>query len=257
MTVYLDLVILLNFAVDFLLLLGTNSLCGHPPGWKRSALAAALGSLYGGACLLPGFHFLGNSLWRIVSLLLISGIAFGFCVSGLRRGVVFVLLSMALGGMAMGFGNTHAAMLLAAAGGLFFMCCFGFRGRVGRNCFVPVELRYAGKSLHLTALHDTGNTLRDPVTGRPVLVVGAEIAQQLLGLTPQQLESPVSAVSDRTLPGLRLIPYRAVGQSGGLLLALRLQNVKIGAWTGSSLVAFSPNVLSREGEYQALTGGMV
>lgn len=30
MTVYLDVVLLLNFLVDFLLLLGTNRLMGHP-----------------------------------------------------------------------------------------------------------------------------------------------------------------------------------------------------------------------------------
>lgn len=256
MTVYLDMVMLLNFLVDFLLLLGTNSLCGYPPGWKRAALAAAAGGIYGGACLLPGFYFLGNTLWRLVSLLLIAWIAFGFSVSALRRGVVFILLSMALGGIAMGLGGSGFVMLTAAAAGVFLMCFLGFRGRIGAACYVPVELSYRGKSLRLTALHDTGNTLRDPVTGKPVLVVGAEVAQQLLGLTQQQLRSPVSAVTDASLPGLRLIPYRAVGQPGGLLLALRLQEVRIGKWRGSSLVAFAPDGLSREGDYQALTGGM-
>lgn len=256
MTVYVDLVMLLNFLVDFLLLMGTNSLCGRPPGWKRAALAAALGGVYGGACLLPGFHFLGNTLWRLVSLALISGIAFGFSVSGLRRGIVFVLLSMALGGIALGLGSSGVVSLIAAAAGVFLMCFLGFRNKLGAASYVPVELRYGGKSVQLTALCDTGNTLRDPVTGKPVLVVGAQIAQQLLGLTPQQLQSPAAAVTEAPLPGLRLIPYRAVGQPGGLLLALRLPQVRIGTWKGSSLVAFAPDGLSADGEYQALTGGM-
>ena len=109
--------------------------------------------------------------------------------------------------------------------------------------------------MRMTALQDTGNTLCDPVTGRPVLVVGVEIAQQLTGLTQQQLRCPVEAIAEAPLPGLRLIPYRAVGQPSGLLLALRLQDVRIGNWKGSSLVAFAPDGLSREGAYQALTGG--
>lgn len=256
MSVYLDVVILLNFLVDFLLLLGTNSLCGHPPGWKRAALAAAVGGVYGGGCLLPGFHFLGNILWRMVCLLGMTWLAFGFSASALRRGIVFVLLSMALGGVAVGIGGSGIVMLTAAAAGIFLMCFLGFRRKIGVTHYVPVELSYGGKSMHLTALHDTGNTLRDPVTGRPVLVVGAEVARQLLGVTQQQLRSPVNAVTDAGLPGLRLVPYRSVGESAGLLLALCLQEVKIGDWKGSSLVAFAPDRLSSDGEYQALTGGM-
>ena len=41
MAVYLDLVMLLNFLVDYLLLLGTNRLSGSPMTPGRCALAAA------------------------------------------------------------------------------------------------------------------------------------------------------------------------------------------------------------------------
>lgn len=255
MKVYVDLVALINFLVDFLLLLGTNRLCGYPWGVGRAVLAAIVGGIYGGVCLIPELYFLGNTLWRVVSLALISWIAFGFSKSALRRGVVFVLLSMALGGIALGLGTGGFWALLAAAGGVSVMCTVGFREKIGSVSYVPVELSYSGKHLHLTALCDTGNTLKDPVTGRSVLVVDGETAQQLTGLTRQQLCDPVAAISGASMPGLRLIPYRSVGQSGGLLLALRLQNVRIGQWRGSSLVAFSPDGLSSEGAYQALTGG--
>ena len=255
MTVYLDLMIGLNFLVDFLLLLGTNRLCGYPAAPGRAALAAAFGGIYAGACLLQGFHFLGNTLWRTVSLVLMAVIAFGFRKSAFRRGVVFVLLSMALGGVALGLGNRSAASLAAAAGLILLLCVVGFRGTVGSAVYVPVELCYQDKKIRLTALRDTGNTLRDPITGRPVLVVGADTAQELTGLSRQQLERPVESIS--ALPGLRLIPYRTVGNGSGMLLAMKVPKVKIGSWQGSSLVAFAPEGLSMQGEYQALTGGAV
>ena len=75
MTVYLDLVMGLNFAVDFLLLLGTNSLAGFPPGVRRNLWASALGAVYGAGCLLPGMGFLGNSFWRLVFLALMGAAA--------------------------------------------------------------------------------------------------------------------------------------------------------------------------------------
>ena len=256
MTVYLDVVVLLNFLVDYLLLLGTNRLCGYPPGWGRCALAAAVGGLYGGACLLPETYFLGNILWRIVCLGLICLIAFGMHISALRRGMVFLLLSMALGGIAVGIGNGGIGSLLAAALCVCMMCMLGFRERLGSVSYIPVDISFRGKRVRLTALCDTGNTLRDPVTGRSVLVVCSDVAQQLTGLTKQQLCEPVQTMTHAPLMGLRLIPYSSIGQQDGLLLAMRIQDVKIGRWKGSSLVAFAPDGLSKEGNYQALTGGV-
>lgn len=252
---YLNMMALMHFLVDYLLLLGTNRLCGDPPGWGRSALAAGLGGIYGACCIIPRLSFLSNTLWRLTILGLIGWAAFGFSKSALRRTVIFTFLCMAMGGVAQGLGSGGTGALLASAVVVFGMCMLGFRERPGSVRYVPVELLYGDKKLRLTALCDSGNTLRDPITGKPVLVVGAEIAQQLTGLTEQQLRSPVRAVGEAPVPGLRLIPYRTVGQSAGMLLALRISQVRIGTWKGSSLVAFAPEKLSGDGRYQALTGG--
>ena len=255
MAVYIDGVFVLNLLVDLLLLLGASRLCGFPVNVGRCLLAAVLGGLYAAACLLPGFRFLGNLFWRTVSLGAMAVIAYGVTVSALRRGIVFAFLSLALGGAVLGIGKSGVPGILGAAAMLCILCFCGFRGRIGGTSYLPVELNYGGKRLHLTALQDTGNTLRDPVTGNQVLVVGADIAGELTGLTREQLRKPVESMG--VLPGLRLIPYRSVGNEGSFLLALRMQDVKIGSWQGSSLVAFAPEGLSAEGAYQALTGGMV
>ena len=255
MIVYIDFVVIMNIMVDFFLMIAANRLFGYPPGWKKVLLAATLGGIYAGACILPGFWFLGNFLWRTVSLILLSWIAFGFSLGALRRGIVFILLSMALGGVSVGLNTDSAWSVITAAGVLCVLCWLGFRERIGRVSYVPVALRYGGAQVRLTALCDTGNTLRDPITGRPVLIVCADVAQKLTGLSQQQLRDPVLTMRQSPISGLRLIPYKAVGTETGLLLALRMQEVCIGNWKGSSLVAFAPDGLCREGDYQALTGG--
>lgn len=254
MTVYIDGVFLLNVVVDFLLLLAATGLCGYPIKWVRTLLASVFGGIYAAVCLLPGLHFLGNILWRTVSLGAMAVIAYGISRSALRRGLVFAFLSLALGGAAMGMGKGGAMGIVSAAGVVCLLCIFGFRGRIGGTTYIPVELHYGEKHLRITALQDTGNTLRDPITGRQVLIVGADVAGELTGLTRTQLCNPVESVT--ALPGLRLIPYRSVGTSS-FLLAMRLQNVKIGSWQGSSLVAFATDSLHPEGNYQALTGGVI
>ena len=253
MSVYLNLVMILNFLVDFLLILGTNRLSGFPPDWGRSALAAAVGGLYGGLCMIPGFHFMMNILWRIASLLVVSAVAFGG--SGmLRRGGIFVLLSLALGGIAVGFGNEGYWMPVIAVGILWLLCRRVFSGGAGGKEYVPVRITHEGNMVSVIALKDSGNSLRDPVTGESVMVIGAQTAMHLIGLNKEQLSSPMETLTGSSIRGLRLIPYRSVGGSG-MLLAKRFPNVQIGDRKGSALVAFAPEAIGRGEGYQALTGG--
>ena len=127
MGIYLDLAVILNFLVDFLLLVGTNRIAGFPNGIKKCLLSGLLGGIYAGACFIPGFYFLGNGLWRMVCLLLMGGIAFGWNRSGIQRGALFLLLSMALGGIASGL-NTKSFWKLVGAGMLVFLLCrMGFQ----------------------------------------------------------------------------------------------------------------------------------
>lgn len=252
MAVYLDLVILLNFLVDFLLLVGTNRLAGCPPGPGRAAAASVLGGIYGGACLLPGFRFLGNILWRVVSLGLMGTIAFGCSPSTLRRCALFVLLSMALGGVAVSLGG-GGMTVLGAASGVALLCLIGFHRTPVSRSSVPVRLTHKGKTSTFSALYDTGNTLRDPLTGEPVLVVGRRIAGELAGLTQEELEDPLSTV--QKCPGLRLIPYRAVGKRQGMMVGIFIRQARIGKRERSVLVAFAPEGLEEDGEFEALIGG--
>lgn len=249
MWAYAGGVFLLSFLVNILLLIGASRLCGYTIKPLRAAAAAALGSLHGSACLLPGFAFLGNVFWRVVSLGAMGVVAYGLSLSALRRGLAFAVLTLALGGVASSAGREGFVGILPVAGVLCLLCILSYR-RDAR--YIPVELVYGQRQLHLTALRDTGNILRDPVTGQQVLVVDADVAERLTGLSRTQLRTPVESV--QALPGLRLIPCHTVS-GHGFLLALRLRDVRIGTRRSSAVVAFSPEQFSLDGTYQALTGG--
>lgn len=255
--IYLDLVMILNFLVDLFLLLATNKLCGYPLGIARATPAAIFGGVYAGICMVPGFRFLGSTLWRGISLISMASIAFGWNRSLFRRGILFLFLSMALGGIATCIGKGGFLEVAVSAVVLFALTAVGFRGRIGGSSYVDVMLLWKGQQITLTALQDTGNTLKDPVTGKQILIVGPEIAWDVLGLTPGQLQQPIEAMQQGRIPGLRLVPYRSVGQSAGMLLAVKFDCVKINGEEQDQLVAFSPNSFGRGANYQALTGGNV
>ena len=255
MKVYVDGVMLINFLVDFLLLLGTDRLSGFPPEWKRLIPASLLGAVYSGICLFPEFRFLGNPMWRSVMLGLMGSIAFGWNRSALRRCGVFVLLSLALGGLAVSIGRADVRVLALAGAGLWCLCRASIGTTPGSREYVPLEICHDGRRVKLIALRDTGNTLRDPVTGQSVLVLSAGAASHLTGLTPEQLRCPLETMAVSPVPGLRLLPYRTVGQGSGMMLAMAFKDVTVGSRKGRALVAFAPENFGEEGQYQALTGG--
>ena len=247
----------LNYLVDWLLLMGANRLAGYPIGMGRAALGAVLGGIYGGACLLPGFGFLGNTVWRIISLALMGLLAFGMSRGAFRRGVLFAFLSMALGGIAFGLGNGGIWTLLAAAVLVCLLCVLGFQSH-GIREYREIQLNFRGKTVNLTALCDTGNTLRDPVTGEGILVVGAETAYAMLGLDRKAVEDPVTTVASGICPGCRLVPFRAVGQKHGFMLGFRFNDAVLDGKRTGILVAFASEGLEagKEG-FNALIGGTV
>lgn len=250
---YLDLFMLLNFGVDYLLLLGTERLAGGVPDRRGILLAAALGAAYSGGCLLPGFAFLGSLLWRCVFLMLIASLAFGLGRNAGRKTGLFLVLSLALGGLAELAGRGKLWQLCLCGGILWLLCRFAFGTGTGKT-LVPMEIRLGDRRIHLTALRDTGNALRDPITGEQVLIVGSPQAEMLTGLTKDQLTHPMDTLAQNPTKGMRLIPYHGVGQQG-MLLGMRVTDV---CWEGRhrpAVVAFAPGELGA-GEFQALLGGI-
>lgn len=257
MIIYLDLVLLINFFVDFLLILGTNRLSGFPAGAVRAAWAASLGTVYALCCLLPGFSFLGSTFWRVVFLGLMGMTAFGINKSAWKRTGIFILLSMAMGGIALGIGRTDISAIVFSAVWVWLLSRLGFGGQIGGKEYIPVTITDHGKTISVIALKDTGNSLQDPITGEQVLILGPEAARKLLNLSESELKSPMETILTHPGEKMRLIPYSAVGQSGGMLLAKHFSDAKIGDQRRSALVAFAPDKIGRGQMYQALAGGNI
>ena len=194
--VYLDLYVLVNVSMDLLCLMITSALLHRRlPKW-RPFFAATLGGGYAAIALLLGFHG-----W--LGFLLDTSVAFLICLialyekgmrfrSVLKWTAVFVLISMMMGGVMTGLyaclNRLHLPLgslegddlsvwtfaLLSAVAGLA-----SWRGGrlLGLSCktkTVSVRAVLFGKTVTLRAMVDTGNLLRDPVSGRSVIVADVD-----------------------------------------------------------------------------------
>jgi len=283
--IYVDTLFLLNAIVDYLLLLAAARLAGEPLRRGRFALGAALGGLYAVAIFLPGLGFLAHPLCRLASAALMMLVSYGGSRRLLRQGLLFVVLTCAFGGgvvaigllggtgLSLGNGVFYSALdlkvvLLSAA------VCYGvltlvFR-RLARHSaadgeLTGITLRLGERAVTLTALIDTGNTLTDPISGRPVAVAEGERTGALFPAERRpgrdDLRDPAAGLL-RLGTGpwrgrFRLLPYRSVGVERGLLLAVRVDSLELdGQGRGPALVALSPTPVSDGGGYQVLVGPM-
>lgn len=275
-TVYADVLVLVNLIINYLLLLATAKVCAVSPSRIRLGLAALLGAAYALAVIMPGLGFLSTLPVKLAAAVAMLLVAFGGQRRLLRIAIVFLAVSAAFAGaiFAVTYMNSGSGAFVTVSVPvlvLSFAICYAavtlvFR-RVGQH---KGELRQLSvtlgeRSLKTRALVDTGNSLTDPITGKPVIVIGAADAAPLFGKAELdavfELQKSGAATALERLAALgigsryRLIPYSAVGVRGGMLLAFRADCVLLDEKEQDAvLIALSPNDVSDNGTYSALVG---
>ena len=118
-------------------------------------------------------------------------------------------------------------------------CLIHTISRTGRTACTTVKIVHAARHITLTALVDSGNLLRDPLTQLPVIVISRQAAVRLM-------DKPEFS------PGMRLISVRTVAGSA-LMPIFRPQQIRLllpGGWHDvRAVVGLSPEGYSG---YQAL-----
>ena len=119
-----------------------------------------------------------------------------------------------------------------------------------------------GKKQILTALLDTGNTLRDPVRGEQVLVaelrtlLWPDNIRRILWENIPSEEKVARLYAEDPSYSFTLLPFQAVGTASGLLLAVRSDAIIVeGRKIPHALIALWDHAVSDGGNYQALWGG--
>ena len=279
-TVYVDVLFGLNSAINYLLLRGSAAMGGHPVRFGRLLAAACLGGLYAVAVVLPGCGWLQELPIQAICAGLMLLIAFGWKRNTVKQGLFFFGLSFAFGGVVMLliqlaepdcmiFGNrayyavsTPALLLLAGVGyGISALVLSGWGAHTGGE-IQTMQVQMGEQTVPVRVLRDTGNTLRDPISGQTVLVTGKALLETLLSdmVLRAELQDPATLLErlSKDHPKLRfcLVPYRAVGVEAGLLLAIRCSLIH-GKRKETILAAFSPTEVSADGTFDAIWGGEI
>lgn len=263
MTVYADILFIVNLYIDALLIAAVRRFFRLPLSRRRWLLASVLGGLFGFCALLPDLHGFPLFFLTAAQAFALAAAAFapkpfftllkaafllflfGAALSGLLN---LAQTFLPLRGMVLLNGTVYFSispllliLLTCAAYGVLYLFDRLFQKREPDLLFDRLTLAWGGKTVQLPAKVDTGLTLREPFSGLPVVVVEKAAVQALL--------PPDFGTADCTLP-LRFVPFHSVGGEG-LLPAFRPEQAKLGETDVDCWAAVSPRALSA-GSFSAL-----
>lgn len=264
--VYADVLWLIDFSMDLLALgIAGRMAQREARGWRLCA-AAALGGVWSVLALLGGWDGVPGLVLDLAVAAVMVFLAFGRASPGrfaLTLGSFF-LATLLLGGSMTALANFFAddGEAAASGGGFFLLALAGSgvtllgthlrRRAAPRQVRVTVEIGERG--LTLDAMTDSGNLVRDPVSGRGVIFITPRRLTALVGepLRSVLLAQRVEGIADLPAADARrlcLVPASTV-QGRGMLVALRPDRVAVGGEDCTALIC--PMADARGCDYDAI-----
>ena len=179
------------------------------------------------------------------------------------RAVIFRLLSLlAEGSWQILRDYFHMPFPYSMAAGILlpFLVLLKVRTREQKEQFLyPVTVVFRGRQKQLTALWDSGNQLRQPLTGRPVHIIELEAVQPLLEEEERRELMLLLELKASECPSgiFSFVPYQSIGKKHGILPVLKLDEIRVEKEnetvdTPEVLAAVSKDAVSRTGAYQMI-----
>ncbi len=240
--VYVDLYFLINTCMNLLTLMISATLLHRKVSRRRAWLAAAAGGLWAVVALFSAVEGFWGLLLDATVIFLMCAAVFTTKKTTLKTlfkcTLVGVLTSMILGGvmtalyallnrirLPLGETQENSSSLLvfaviAALAGLATVQGGRFWGLSKKSKYITVNAVLFGKAISFSALVDTGNRLREPISGRSVIV--ADRARILEALPPPlstvlSTASPEKWLSDgQYATRIRLVPTNTATGKGML-----------------------------------------
>lgn len=258
MTIYVDVVLLENLCMNYIILFGTGYIIRLKIKHLRILLSSLIGAIYAILAYAGIFPMYANIFVKIVLSICMVYIAFyPKNIKGMvKELIVFYLVSFALGGCAFAllyivrpqaifmkdgvYIGTYP-IKIALLGGIvgFVVTYIAFKvvkTRMTKNELIyDMVIKIKDKELTTKVMLDTGNMLKDPISNMPVVLVEKSILYPIL--PKELLENSKNIlggdfkenedINNEYRTRLRIIPFTSVGKQNGMMLGIKVDEIKI------------------------------
>ena len=260
MYVYIEYLLIENVIINFIILYVTKKITRTKTTKLRLFIGALVGSIYTLVAFFPSLQFMGKFIIKFsVSMLMIIlafnperlnqffkqmsafyMVTFGF--AGAIIGIFYILNnSFNLTRFSFNDFDELVKFLIIGIGMAIFLIrniLKFYQNRINKeNYLTNITIRLRDKEVKLIALIDTGNSLKEPISQKPVII--AEYSA-LEGILPERIKNMyldkkeldlnfIAKIMDEIGDDikLRLIPFKSIGNENGILIGFKPDSIKI------------------------------
>lgn len=290
MYIVLEYYLLENFIINFLILYSTKAVTKNKTPIKNIIIGTIFGTIYSLVFFYPSLLFLTRPMMKFILSLIIVKMSFNSkTIKGFYYDFLgFYIISFIFAGVIMGMSwNFKLPSSLLKKGNLLdmfnmkyiiigiiiaiFMIKIVFnythRKNMKKEYIYDVEIYFKDKFTKITALVDTGNSLIDPFSKKPVFVVELESIDEFL---PIKIKDIVVSLSENNIISFQdvlddlnkefpliPIPFKSIGNEGGIILGFKpdyivIKSLKEEFIKNDIIIGIYNGKLSDEMEYDGL-----
>lgn len=291
MYVYAEYVLVENIIINFIILYVTKMITRTKTSRLRLFIASLIGSLYIFFIFFPSLEFMGKFVIKFSISILMIIIAFNpyrfnlfikqvaafymisFAFAGTIIGVYYILNNnIIFGDVSFDTSEQQVRFLVGGIGLAIILISYIFkyhRSRINKeNLLVRVTISLNNKKTSLVALIDTGNSLKEPITQKPVVIAEFNslkpiLPEELNKIYMEEKEPDLNSVAKMMESigdkiKLRLIPFKSLGNENGIMIGFKPDSINVYLDSETKkledeiIVGIYNNKLSQDEQYNGL-----
>lgn len=258
MTVYIDIILLENLCMNYIILFATAYIMKIKISHIRIIASSSIGAVYSIMLYMQILPIYSSIFMKIILSVVMVYISYApkSVKIAIKQLIIFYLISFAFGGCAFAllyfikpqdifikngvYIGTYP-LKIALLGGIVGFVITYIAFKIIKNKATKEEMIYKlkikinDKTVEVNALLDTGNKLKDPITLVPVIVIEK---QKLYNFLPEEILENIDKIiggdsnklieeNIKYMSKFRVIPYNSIGKQNGLMLGFKADEVKI------------------------------
>ena len=203
MTIYIDIIIVENLIMNYIILYATGLISKSKKSYLRMFLASLIGAIYATLEYVLKVNIYSNIILKTILSIIIVYVAFypqnakkmckqivlfyvtTFTFGGIATYLIYVLKPQNIiikNGMYVGTYVLKVIFIGAIVGTIILAIAFKMAKNklTQKDMICKVKIKLNGKEETVEAMVDTGNMLKEPITGTPVVVVERTSLYELL-----------------------------------------------------------------------------
>lgn len=285
----MDIILLENIGMNYILLMATAILLRKETKILRTLIASMLGAAYAivsYANILPIYSHLITKVFLSVAMVyvalkpqngktLLKTIVLFYFVSFVFGGCAFALLYIVRpeqilmkNGVYIGTYPIKIAILAGVVGiPLLQIVARLLKNKLSNHRIYEITIHLNQKAKTVKALLDTGNLLKEPITGVPVMVVEKRALEEfiptsILDHIDEIIGGDVDNIEDENMEyisKLKIIPFTSLGKSNGMLLGMKAEKITVHIEDTEEeipniIIGIYDQIFSKNNQYAALIG---